>query len=134
MRARVGIVAATALAIATMAAMIVPRTAADDKAQEKANGTVSKIEQGDKLFHAKCGYCHLQGGTGTIMLGFRLGKDKALLENRTDLKVDYIRHVARSGIGSMPRLTRIEVPDSELDLIVAYLTRPASARGGGATK
>jgi len=89
----------------------------------------STIEKGKALFHAKCGYCHLAGGTGTIMLGFRLGKDRALLENRTDLTTTYIEHVARSGIGSMPRLTRIEVPDSELKLIAAYLTRPASARG-----
>jgi mono/diheme cytochrome c family protein len=125
MRVRVGIVAAAALAIAMIAATTVPNTAAD----EKVNDTASKLDQGNKLFHAKCGYCHLQGGTGTIMLGFRLGKDKALLENRTDLRADYIRHVARAGIGSMPRLTRIEVPDSELDLIAAYLTRPASARG-----
>lgn len=125
MRVRVGIVAAAALAIAIIAATTVPKTAAD----EKVNDTASKLDQGNKLFHAKCGYCHLQGGTGTIMLGFRLGKDKALLENRTDLRADYIRHVARAGIGSMPRLTRIEVPDSELDLIAAYLTRPASARG-----
>ncbi len=129
MRMRVGIVAAAVLAIAMIAAIIVPRTAADGKAQEKANDAPSRLEEGNKLFHAKCGYCHLQGGTGTIMLGFRLGKDKALLENRTDLRPDYIRHVARAGIGSMPRLTRIEVPDSELDLIAAYLTRPASARG-----
>ncbi len=121
MRARVGIAAAAALATAMIATGTVSRT--------EANGAASKIEQGNKLFHAKCGYCHLQGGTGTIMLGFRLGKDKALLEDRTDLKVDYIKHVARAGIGSMPRLTRIEVPDSELDLIAAYLTRPASARG-----
>jgi mono/diheme cytochrome c family protein len=90
--------------------------------------TAPKLEQGQTLFHAKCGYCHLPGGTGTIMLGFRLGKDKALLENRTDLSAGYITHVARAGIGSMPRLTRIEVPDSELQLIAAYLTRPAAGR------
>jgi mono/diheme cytochrome c family protein len=129
MRARVGTAVAVVLVIMAIATMTVPRSAANDKAQENANGTAPRLEQGDKLFHAKCGYCHLQGGTGTIMLGFRLGKDQALIENRTDLKVDYIKHVARSGIGSMPRLTRIEVPDSELDLIAAYLTRPASARG-----
>ena len=86
------------------------------------------LEKGKTLFHAKCGYCHLVGGTGTMMLGFRLGKDKSLLENRTDLTATYIEKVARSGIGSMPRLTRIEVPDSELKLIATYLTRPASAR------
>ena len=58
------------------------------------------MEKGKTLFHAKCGYCHLAGGTGTMMLGFRLGKDKSLLENRTDLTTTYIEHVARSGIGS----------------------------------
>jgi mono/diheme cytochrome c family protein len=131
MRVRAEITAVAVLAIAMIAAMTVTaaRTAAQDQTKGSANDAASKIEQGDKLFHAKCGYCHLQGGTGTIMLGFRLGKDKALLEDRTDLKADYIKHVARSGIGSMPRLTRIEVPDSELNLIAVYLTRPASARG-----
>ena len=125
MRARAAIAATAALALAAISVAIVPKTLA----KNQTNGTASQLDPGKKLFHAKCGYCHLPGGTGTIMLGFRLGKDKALLEDRTDLKTDYIKHVARSGIGSMPRLTRIEVPDSELDLIAAYLTRPASARG-----
>lgn len=134
MRARIGVAAAAILAITLTATVTARKTAADDKANDQVSSRASEIEQGNKLFHAKCGYCHLQGGTGTIMLGFRLGKDKALLENRTDLRLDYIGHVARAGIGSMPRLTRIEVPDNELDLIATYLTRPASARGGGAAK
>jgi mono/diheme cytochrome c family protein len=93
-----------------------------------AGDTTPKPEDGKSLFHARCGYCHLEGGTGTIMLGRRLGKDRAPLENRTDLSADYITHVVRAGIGSMPRHTRIELPDSELDSIAAYLTRPAAAR------
>jgi mono/diheme cytochrome c family protein len=124
-RARLGIAVGVVVATAMIAATTVRRAAADDT----ENDTASKLAQGKVLFHAKCGYCHLQGGTGTIMLGFRLGKDKALLEDRTDLSAGYIEHVARAGIGSMPRLTRIEVPDGELKLIAAYLTRPASARG-----
>ena len=100
MRARVGIAAAAALATAMIATGMVSKT----EANGQGNDAASRLEQGDKLFHAKCGYCHLQGGTGTIMLGFRLGKDKALLEDRTNLKADYIKHVARSGIGSMPLL------------------------------
>ena len=93
-----------------------------------AADTASNIAEGDKLFHARCGYCHLAGGTGTFMVGRRLGKDKALLEDRTDLTPVYIRTCVRVGIGSMPAHTRIELPDRELDLITAYLTRPASAR------
>jgi mono/diheme cytochrome c family protein len=111
-------------AIAMTISMAISMTGANLAARD----TSPKAEDGKTLFHARCGYCHLEGGTGTIMLGRRLGKDRALLENRTDLSADYIAHVVRAGIGSMPRHTRIELPDSELDSIAAYLTRPAAAR------
>jgi mono/diheme cytochrome c family protein len=102
-------------------------------AQSKADQfSAEKLDEGNKLFHARCGYCHVAGGTGTIMLGRRLGKDRALLENRTDLTAEYIKKITRVGINGMPPHTRIEVPDSELDLIAIYLTRPGSARAQGA--
>jgi mono/diheme cytochrome c family protein len=84
--------------------------------------------EGEKLFHARCGYCHLAGGTGTIMLGRRLGKERALLGERTDLTAEYVKKITRVGINGMPPHTRIEVPDSELDLIAAFIARPALAR------
>jgi len=108
------------VAAACIAAAGAKALAADDAAQ--------KLEEGKQLFHARCGYCHLAGGTGTIMLARRLGKDRALLEERTDLKADYIKKITRVGINGMPPHNRIEVPDSELDSIASYLTRPASAR------
>lgn len=108
---------------------------ADLRAQEKAPvASASKIVEGRALFNARCGYCHLAGGTGTLMLGRRLGKDKSLLASRTDLSADYIKKITRVGINSMPPHTRIEVPDSELDLIAAYLTRPESERGASEPK
>jgi cytochrome c5 len=85
-------------------------------------------KEGEKMFHARCGYCHLAGGTGTIMLGRRLGKDRALLAERTDLTADYVKMITRVGINGMPPHTRIEVPDNELELIAAFIARPASAR------
>jgi mono/diheme cytochrome c family protein len=98
-------------------------------AQSKAaDDSLKKLDEGNKLFHARCGYCHLAGGTGTIMLGRRLSNDRALLEQRTDLTADYVKKITRVGINGMPPHTRIEVPDSELDLIAAYIARPASAR------
>ena len=104
-------------------------------AQEKAaDASASKMAEGNALFQARCGYCHLAGGTGTLMLGRRLGKDRALLAARTDLTAEYIKKITRVGINSMPPHTRIEVPDSELNLIVAYLTRPESERGASEPK
>jgi mono/diheme cytochrome c family protein len=101
-----------------MAAFIFAGIGRPRAAQSKAaDDSAQKLDEGDKLFHSRCGYCHLAGGTGTIMLGRRLGKDRALLEK-----------ITRAGINSMPPHTRIEVPDSELELIAAYIARPASAR------
>ena len=119
------------LAIACMilaAACFVSTGATADTRDDSAQ----KIEEGKQLFHARCGYCHLAGGTGTIMLARRLGKDRSLLEERTDLNVDYIKKITRVGINGMPPHNRIEVPDSELDAIAMYLTRPASARATSA--
>jgi mono/diheme cytochrome c family protein len=97
-------------------------------AQSKSADSAQSYAQGEKLFHARCGYCHLEGGTGTIMLGRRLGKDRALLAERTDLTAEYVKKITRVGINGMPPHTRIEVPDSELDLIAAFVARPASVR------
>ena len=81
-------------------------------------------ETSDKqAFAARCAKCHAESGTGTFMLGRRHGKDKAMLETRTDLAPQFIRHVIRNGIVSMPAITRVEVTDAELDAIVRYLTR-----------
>jgi mono/diheme cytochrome c family protein len=98
-------------------------------AQSKPVGeSAQDYAEGEKLFHGRCGYCHLAGGTGTIMLGRRLGKDRALLGERMDLTAEYVKKITRVGINGMPPHTRIEVPDSELDLIAAFIARPASAR------
>jgi mono/diheme cytochrome c family protein len=93
-----------------------------------ADDSAHKTEEGRKLFHERCGYCHLAGGTGTIMLARRLGKDRSLLEERTDLNPEYIKKITRVGINGMPPHNRIELPDSELELIAIYLTRPRSVR------
>jgi mono/diheme cytochrome c family protein len=79
---------------------------------------------GAALFAARCGYCHLPGGTGTMMLERRLGKDHALLAERSNLQAAYVRTVVRNGLNSMPALTRVEVPDEQLDAIADYLAKP----------
>lgn len=78
---------------------------------------------GEAIFLARCQYCHIEMGMGTLTLAKRLGPQQALLANRRDLDPDYVRTVVRSGLNSMPPITRVEVSDAELDEIVKYLTR-----------
>lgn len=106
------------------ARLVRPTTSAAQSAEPSA----SNLADRKKIFDAQCGICHQPGGTGAIMLARRLGKERSVLATRTDLSADYIRKIARVGIGSMPPFSRIAVPNSDLDLIVAYLTRPASDR------
>lgn len=76
---------------------------------------------GRAAFEYHCGKCHAEGGTGTFMLAKRFGEERALLQNRKELTVEFIRRTTRFGSLSMPRITRVEVPDAELDAIARYL-------------
>ena len=82
---------------------------------------------GQQVFAHRCGMCHREGGTGTFVLARRLGAAQSLLEQRTDLQPEYIRYVVRWGLMNMPRLSRVEVPDSDMTQLIAYLTRPRPA-------
>lgn len=92
----------------------------------------SAPSDGQRLFSRKCAICHAEGGTGAIMLGLRLGKDRALLADRSDLQAPYITAVVRSGLRSMPPLTRVEVTDAQLAQIVTYLVRDQRPAARGA--
>lgn len=83
---------------------------------------------GKQLFRQNCGYCHLEGGMGTIILtpqriGMGEPPESALLENRTDLTPEYVDAVMRNGKMAMPRITRAEVTDPEMKVIAAYLAK-----------
>jgi mono/diheme cytochrome c family protein len=78
---------------------------------------------GQALFRQRCGICHFEHGFGANILGRRVGVDKSLLENRTDLEAPYIHTSVRLGVGSMPRFTKVELSDAELRAITAYLRR-----------
>ena len=83
-------------------------------------------KDGRALFSNRCGACHLTGGMGTNLLTKeRVAAGEApqsgLLENRKDLTVEFTRMVVRRGKLAMPRLTRVDVTDAELDAIARYL-------------
>jgi cytochrome c5 len=77
----------------------------------------------EAVYLARCQYCHVQLGPGTITIARRIGEEEALLASRTDLTEDYIKTVVRGGLNTMPAITRVEVSDEELELIAGYLTR-----------
>jgi mono/diheme cytochrome c family protein len=51
-----------------------------------------------------------------------------VLEERTDLDPDYIRHVVRHGLVEMPPWRPTELDDSSLAQLVQYLTRLHAGR------
>ncbi|MDB5689825.1 MAG: hypothetical protein JWL91_1701 [Sphingomonas bacterium] len=77
----------------------------------------------EALFVEKCGMCHRQMGMGTVILARRMPPALAMLEQRNDLTVDYVKEAARSGIGNMPRIQRGEVSDAQLAEIGRYLAK-----------
>lgn len=90
-----------------------------------ADASDPRIERGRAAFAHRCSMCHREGGTGTFILARRLGAGQALLEKRTDLAPEYVRYVVRWGLVNMPRISRVELPDPDLDAVVAYLTTRA---------
>lgn len=78
----------------------------------------------EAIYLAKCQYCHIEMGPGTITLAGRVGPDKAMLANRDDLTADYVKAIVRTGLNGMPALSRVEVSDAELEQIATYLSRP----------
>ncbi len=81
---------------------------------------------GEALFSNRCGSCHLAGGMGTNLLTKQMMMAKrppsdGMLSNRKDLTADYVKTVVRQGKMAMPRLSRVEVTDSELHAIADYL-------------
>jgi mono/diheme cytochrome c family protein len=110
-----------AIAATLMTAMSMGAVAAESAGAVQA--ATAAPADGKALFTRRCGICHFADGGGTWMLERRLGKAQSLLESRTDLQATYIRLIARHGLNGMPRFTRVELPDADLEAITMYLTR-----------
>lgn len=77
----------------------------------------------EAMFVEKCSMCHREMGMGTVILARRLPAAKAPLEGRDDLTADFIRIAVRSGVGNMPRISRGEVSDEQLEVIARHLLK-----------
>jgi mono/diheme cytochrome c family protein len=96
------------------------------RAQLPGGDRLAAGHDGAALFSNRCGICHLAGGMGTNLLTKQMILTKrpptdGLLANRTDLTSDYVKSVVRMGKNAMPRQTRVDVTDAELDAVAHYL-------------
>jgi (+)-pinoresinol hydroxylase len=130
MATRTALAALPALALA-----LAPAAQAADAAQ---------VERGHAVFLKWCDGCHRAGtalqsrgndlvgrvfaGTYTLEQRYH-GAVPAALEQRTDLTPELVRTMVRKGLNMMPRSRKTEIPDAELDAVIAYLTR--NNRPGG---
>jgi (+)-pinoresinol hydroxylase len=62
-------------------------------------------------------------GTSALMVKYK-GDLPPVLEDRVDLQPIYISTIVRNGLYGMPITRKTEVSDSDLENIIAYLTRP----------
>jgi mono/diheme cytochrome c family protein len=129
-----GAVLTGAAALLALLAITLPASSA---AQEKARGSGEQVANAgsaaiqdrssrspaEALYVEKCAMCHRQMGMGTVTLARRVEKGKEMLESRDDLTIDYVKYVARNGIGNMPRVQRGDVSDAQLDIIARYLAK-----------
>jgi mono/diheme cytochrome c family protein len=96
------------------------------RAELPSGDRLTSGHSGETLFSNRCGACHLAGGMGTnlltkqMMLAKRPPTD-GLLANRQDLTPDYVKSVVRMGKNAMPRLSKVDITDAELDSVAAYL-------------
>ena len=83
----------------------------------------AELSGAERVYQTRCGVCHDRGGMGQLALKQRLGVERSILTERTDLTPSLIQHVVRRGFLSMPAITRVEVSDAELEVLSAWLTR-----------
>lgn len=120
------IVAGFAVCAATVGAQTPPAKDSGAQVLNPFRGVMqdrSSQSPDEALFVEKCSMCHRQMGMGTVLLARRMAPAIARLEQRDDLTADYVKMAARQGIGNMPRISRGEVSDVQLDRIAAYLAK-----------
>lgn len=78
---------------------------------------------GGKIFDKWCGDCHSTAeGPGSLALQRKYqGSLPAVLEQRRDLRSDYVKLVVRHGISFMPSFRKTEISDANLALLAGYL-------------
>ena len=89
------------------------------------NTTFATEPEGRRVFNKWCAGCHADSPftPGTIQLKQIRSPELVLIEQRTDLSAEYIRHLVRKGVAGMPSFRRTEISNAALDALVDHLTR-----------
>ncbi len=79
---------------------------------------------GEAVFNRHCVHCHADSkeAPGTLQLAIRLGADRAVLTERTDLVGPYIEAVVRNGLNAMPPFAPTDLHSRKLEALVEFLT------------
>jgi (+)-pinoresinol hydroxylase len=101
---------------------------------QSARAQATSETNGKAVFEKWCAPCHgaeapnrgrgrgALPGTSALAVKYQ-GKLPPVLEQRTDLGPALIKTVVRRGVFGMPITRKTEISDTELDDVVAYLTR-----------
>ena len=86
---------------------------------------IADENSGLKVYTKWCEHCHMDSpfAPGTIQLRQSRGADKAIIIKRDDLNPDYVRQLVRNGFAGMPNFRRTEISDTELEMLIKYLSK-----------
>lgn len=83
------------------------------------------IENGHQVFDVWCLPCHAPGpkhpGTQALDILYK-GELSGVLQERTDLSVEYIKVLVRKGVSIMAPFRKTEISDDELNNLAVYLS------------
>lgn len=98
------------------------------KSGPQADAASADLTAGKRVFELNCAECHAPGfgHPGTQQLGWTRGDSRAVLEQRADLKAEYVTTVVRNGLLEMPAFRPSQISDRELGQLARYLSRPRS--------
>ena len=94
----------------------------------------ARSPHGHEVFEKWCTPCHGRGPDkpGTVALEtLYKGAKPAMLEERTDLTPEIVKHFVRTGVTIMPFFRKTEINDADLDALALYLSSPATKSPGG---
>jgi (+)-pinoresinol hydroxylase len=117
-------VASAAVALMVQAALMVQLAAAAQLSATARPSASAATHTGKPLYERWCAECHAPGPghPGTQQLDRTRGAKLAVLTERRDLSVEYLRYVVRNGQNAMPAYRQTEISDTELQQISQYLT------------